>query len=166
MASAAFLGGRAALVSSHLEVTSFHALPWYSAWTSKPQRFDAASCTWDGDDCRSSRCCAKAGSRCFVKNHHWASCNETCHSHMKWQGMVDRRGFWRVTNHHVWDCTDITVVRAAPVTTESPPQTTLVVEVPAPAPVSTSGVMISRHPGIATTTVEDLRSKPCQRRLQ
>merc|ERR1719510_2055053 len=137
MASVAILGGRAVFVSSHVEdLTSLHESPWYAAWTSKPQRFDADRCTWDGDDCRASRCCAKPGSRCFVKNHHWASCNETCYSHMKWEGRVDRRGYWRVTNHHVWDCADITVSRATVAPTQAPPP--VIVEVPAPAPPPTS----------------------------
>merc|ERR1712113_1151734 len=37
-------------------------------------------CQEDGLDCRYSRCCARQGSRCYVKDHHWASCNESCFS--------------------------------------------------------------------------------------
>merc|ERR1711920_185762 len=35
-------------------------------------------CTRNGDDCRHSKCCAEPNSRCYRKNEHWASCNETC----------------------------------------------------------------------------------------
>merc|ERR1712156_701080 len=64
-------------------------------------------CQEDGLDCRYSRCCARQGSRCFVKNNHWASCNETCFSHSQWEG-PHRHGSWKRTNYPVWDCTDIT----------------------------------------------------------
>lgn len=129
----AVAGGRAILSSSHIEdVTNLHEYPWYAAWRSHPQRFDANGCTLDGDDCRSSKCCAKVGSRCFVKNHHWASCNETCYTHKKWVGSVDRRGHWISTHHPVWECVDLTVSLVA----TSPPTAapTVVVQVPAPAP--------------------------------
>merc|ERR1719464_1971062 len=112
------------------DVTVLHSAPWYAAWTSRAQRVDENHCTWDGDDCRASRCCTKAGSRCYVKNHHWASCNETCHTHRKWQGYVDKRGHWTMTDYPVWQCTDITAVRAAPETVT----VTVPVPVPAPAP--------------------------------
>jgi len=64
-------------------------------------------CQEDGLDCRYSRCCARQGSRCFVKNNHWASCNETCFSHSQWEG-PHHHGSWKRTNYPVWDCTDIT----------------------------------------------------------
>jgi len=73
------------------------------------------ACTWDGQDCRNSRCCAKAGSKCYAKNSHWASCNETCYYNKKWDGSR-RHGYWKVTNYQVWDCTDLTI---APQTTPS-----------------------------------------------
>lgn len=82
----------------------------YPAWRSHhSQRFDASGCTWDGDDCRSSRCCAKEGSRCFAKSRSWASCNETCHYNVRWEAGIDNRGRWAVTQHPVWDCMDLTV---------------------------------------------------------
>lgn len=64
-------------------------------------------CQEDGLDCRYSRCCAREGSRCYVKNSRWASCNETCISYTQWEGS-HRHGHWQRTNHPVWDCTDIT----------------------------------------------------------
>jgi len=55
---------------------------------------------------------------------------------MAWHGFVDRRGYWSVTDHPVWQCADITIVpvvtTAAPVTTEAPQ---VVKEVPVPVPV-------------------------------
>jgi len=125
-------GGHAAWKSGHLgDITSLHSDHWYAAWTSHPTRFDADGCTLDGDDCRSSRCCTKAGSRCYVKNHHWASCNETCQVNRKWQGRVNSRGYWTTTHHHVWDCADITVQPTEAATTAAP---VVVVVTPAPAP--------------------------------
>merc|ERR1712079_829087 len=112
------------------EVISLHAGHWYAAWHSRSVRFDAEGCTWDGDDCRSSRCCSKPGSRCFVKNKHWASCNETCIPERKWQGYHHSRGHWTVTTYPVWECLDITAARTVAATTAAP----TVVEVPVPAP--------------------------------
>jgi len=162
----AFMGGiaiaacvgfsvRSVAVSSNVDaVTALHSAPWYAAWTSRPQRVDENQCTWDGDDCRASRCCAKAGSRCYVKNHHWASCNETCHSHRKWQGFVHRRGHWTVTDHPVWQCTDITVVRAT--VTEAPaPVVTVTVPVPAPAPPLTPYSIYERDHDLRTKSYGD-----------
>jgi len=64
-------------------------------------------CPEDGHDCRAARCCARRGSRCFVKNHHWASCNETCMPFTQWEGSHGH-GSWKHTTHPVWDCADIT----------------------------------------------------------
>jgi len=111
-AAAAGAGGRAVLQSSHVtDSVSLHGYPWVPAWHSRPLRFDSNGCTWDGDDCRSSRCCAQKGSSCYVKNYHWASCNETCHYNVRWEGGEDRRGHWTVQNHPVWECRDITLRR-------------------------------------------------------
>merc|ERR1719346_105217 len=90
-------------------------------WSSS-NRPDSDECARDGDDCRASRCCAQEGSRCFVKNHHWASCNETCHSHRTWETHAPAHsgGHWRSTHHRVWSCRDITVsvpVRVVPAVT-------------------------------------------------
>jgi len=126
------VGSKAMLSSSTDDVTSLHShhhhYHSYPAWMDQPERYDAAGCTWDGDDCSDSRCCAKPGSRCFVKSRHWSSCNETCHSNVKWEAGRDNRGHWTVTNYHVWECRDITVARSLP---SSAPVTTL-----APAPVA------------------------------
>merc|ERR1712137_1338225 len=54
-----------------------------------------AGCPEDGHDCRSSRCCARRGSKCFVKNDHWASCNETCMPFTHWDG-PHGHGSWSV----------------------------------------------------------------------
>merc|ERR1712099_208483 len=52
-------------------------------------------------------CCARQGSRCYVKDSRWASCNETCLSTTKWEGSY-HHGRWVHTHYPVWDCTDIT----------------------------------------------------------
>jgi len=69
-------------------------------------REEEHACTWDGQDCRNSRCCAKAGSKCYQRNSLWASCNETCVSNKKWD---HGHRHWTVTNDRVWDCTDLTI---------------------------------------------------------
>jgi len=126
---------------------------WHPAWRSHhSQRFDPSGCTWDGDDCRSSRCCAKEGSRCFAKSRSWASCNETCHHYVRWEAGIDNRGRWAVTQLPVWDCMDLTVSDthrvvsvAAPVAARTqPPQIEVVTTQPpqieevVTAPASTS----------------------------
>lgn len=127
------LSRRYVSVSSDIDAAvSLHHLPWYPAWHSAPQRYDDNGCTWDGDDCRSSRCCAKPGSSCFVKNKHWASCNETCQTHRRWEGRVDnRRGHWVTTSHSVWECVDISVARLPTTEAVTAAPTPVVVEVPA-----------------------------------
>jgi len=102
LVAGAGLGAKAVFSFRDDEVTSLQA------WRSRPSRTDVNGCTWDGDSCMSSKCCAKEGSRCWVKNRHWASCNETCSHNVKWGAGVDRRGYWAVTHTHVWDCIDLT----------------------------------------------------------
>jgi len=82
---------------------------WSHYWPS-PEYYESVmygGCPEDGHDCRYSRCCAREGSRCFVKNERWASCNETCFPFTQWEG-AHHHGHWRHTHHPVWDCTDIT----------------------------------------------------------
>jgi len=113
------------------DVSSLYSLPWHPAWRDRVSRLDESGCTWDGDDCRRSRCCAREGSRCFMKNGHWASCNETCHPYTKWEAGVDNRGHWVATYSPVWQCVDLSVPRATSATTAPPPLTSVVeVEVP------------------------------------
>jgi len=64
-------------------------------------------CTEDGHDCRYSQCCARRGSKCYVKNDHWASCNETCMPYTHWDG-PHGHGSWKRTSYPVWECRDIT----------------------------------------------------------
>jgi len=112
--AAAGAGGQAIWNSSNVnDVTSLHSYPWDSGWRSASHRFDANGCTWDGDDCRTSRCCARETSRCYSKSSQWASCNETCTHNVKWGAGADRRGRWVVTHHPVWDCTDLTISRSS-----------------------------------------------------
>jgi len=94
------------------------AVPPFYLWPND-EYFKASvygGCQEDGLDCRYSRCCAREGSRCYLKNDHWASCNETCFPYSEWQGAhkhvrhgAHHHGSWRRTNHVVWDCTDITI---------------------------------------------------------
>jgi len=109
-----------------------HSPRWEQAWRARGGRHDEHGCTWDGDDCRRSRCCAKEGSRCFVKNSRWASCNETCHFNVKWTAGADNRGYWVATTQQHWQCADLT---ALPVTLAPAPVTVAPVTV-TPAPVT------------------------------
>jgi len=143
LVAAAGMGGRVIMSSQVTDVVSLSGYRWFSAWHSRPLRFDENGCTWDGDDCRSSRCCAKEGSECYVKNRHWASCNETCSPNMKWEAGVDRHGHWAVTHYPVWECLDITVQphertvhRVKPSTIAPTTSAPHVEVVPAPAPKS------------------------------
>merc|ERR1719336_2397797 len=43
-----------------------------------------SSCSRNGESCRHSRCCLKAGSQCYRKDHHWSSCNESCTPNKNW----------------------------------------------------------------------------------
>merc|ERR1719210_1752384 len=102
---------------------SHHGL-W--SWPHHHFHVDANGCSWDGDDCRYSRCCASEGSRCFVKSQHWASCNESCHAHVKWTAGRDGKGHWAATSHREWACYELSRKSHIPT-----PET---VSVPAPAP--------------------------------
>mmetsp|Transcript_72034 Transcript_72034/g.185810 ORF Transcript_72034/g.185810 Transcript_72034/m.185810 type:complete len:673 (+) Transcript_72034:69-2087(+) len=46
--------------------------------TQGPPPTGPESCSWEGDDCRSTACCRRAGFKCFKKNDEWASCNTEC----------------------------------------------------------------------------------------
>lgn len=142
------MGSHSMLTSGHVSeavtLSGHDGFPWYRAWRSRPSRLDSNGCTWDGDDCRDSKCCSKPGSHCWVKNHHWASCNETCSPYVHWQGHHDRdrRGFWVATHHPVWQCLDITraVVQTVP--------TTVVPDTPALPPVPTTVPTTKAPPGL------------------
>jgi len=38
----------------------------------------ALACVGQHEDCRASKCCRDAGSRCYEKNAHWAACKKSC----------------------------------------------------------------------------------------
>jgi len=132
LAAGAGMGAKAALSFHDGESISLHSS--HSSWRDRLNRFDANGCTWDGDDCRSSKCCARPGSRCYVKSSHWASCNDTCHSHVKWTGK-----HWKTTSHAVWECTDLSASTTASASATAELATALpeVVTVQATAPPST-----------------------------
>merc|ERR1711920_964546 len=83
-------------------------------------------------DCRVSQCCLKAGNKCFQKNLHWASCNETCSSHRAWHG-PHHHGHWKDTSHPVWDCTDLTTTGPTTTGPTVPPQVILSTSVSLPS---------------------------------
>lgn len=107
--------------SSHLsDVSSLYSYPWFPAWRRHADRVDSQGCTRDGDDCRHSRCCMQAGSTCYVKNRHWASCNETCQPNRKWEAGPDKIGHWVTKSHHVWECYPLSRATTAAPTTAAP----------------------------------------------
>jgi len=63
-------------MASRLFLASFAA----TALASEPSAVDGGkvSCTTGWDNCRSTRCCATAGHKCFAKGDYWGSCMETC----------------------------------------------------------------------------------------
>merc|ERR1711879_935264 len=65
----------------------------------------APACSFDGSDCRQTGCCARDGSKCYRKNDHWASCDETCLSFSRWS---HHHHHWVHTSEPVWDCTVLT----------------------------------------------------------
>lgn len=38
----------------------------------------AGACSWEGEDCRQSRCCRRQGFQCFQKNQEFAGCKTKC----------------------------------------------------------------------------------------
>jgi hypothetical protein len=66
---------------------------------------ETPDCSKDGHDCRETKCCQHPDSKCYMKNDHWASCNNTCSSKMKWVG-----GKWTEQTDKVWDCAVLSCV--------------------------------------------------------
>mmetsp|Transcript_59037 Transcript_59037/g.163303 ORF Transcript_59037/g.163303 Transcript_59037/m.163303 type:complete len:354 (-) Transcript_59037:591-1652(-) len=62
-------------------------------------KVDCSNPVKDGADCSKSGCCASAGSTCFKKNDHWASCRKECWTNKLWEG-----GKWVEKDEQVWDC--------------------------------------------------------------
>merc|ERR1711920_825738 len=58
-------------------------------------------CAVDGQDCSKSKCCVSDGKKCFQKDEHWSTCNETCSHNYVWEnnGWVDKG------DQKIWDCT-------------------------------------------------------------
>ncbi|CAK0800121.1 unnamed protein product [Prorocentrum cordatum] len=65
---------------------------------------EKGTCSQDGASCALSQCCSEPGSKCYKKNDHWSSCNQTCNPYYMWKD-----GGWVETNETVWDCEDLTV---------------------------------------------------------
>merc|ERR1712117_796489 len=82
----------------------------HHAYWPAPEEYEAytyGTCQEDGHNCLYSRCCAREGSRCYVKNEHWATCSQTCLKFTRWEGSYPH-GHWVHTSYPVWDCADIT----------------------------------------------------------
>merc|ERR1719491_2920729 len=60
------------------------------------------SCTANGENCMTSKCCLEPGMTCFKKNDEWASCNATCNEKMLWN---HDKQVLEEQDHKVWDCT-------------------------------------------------------------
>merc|ERR1719195_1698054 len=78
---------------------------WDCAALSEPAKGASPSpeptCTANGENCMTSKCCSKPGMTCFKKNDHWASCNKTCNEKMKWND--DTKKF-EEQEEKIWDC--------------------------------------------------------------
>ncbi|CAK0800122.1 unnamed protein product [Prorocentrum cordatum] len=61
-------------------------------------------CTPNGESCALSKCCSEPGMKCYKKNDHWSSCNQTCNPNYLWMETG-----WVKTNETVWDCEVITI---------------------------------------------------------
>jgi len=61
------------------------------------------SCSDDGQNCMSSRCCTDPNSKCYRKNDEWASCNATCTHNYKWEGSSG----WVEKAEKIWDCVEL-----------------------------------------------------------
>ncbi|CAK0807684.1 unnamed protein product, partial [Prorocentrum cordatum] len=62
----------------------------------------ASVCSPNGESCALTMCCAEVGSKCYKKNDHWSSCNQTCDPNSMWTA-----DGWVTTNETVWDCEEI-----------------------------------------------------------
>ncbi|CAK0807686.1 unnamed protein product [Prorocentrum cordatum] len=62
----------------------------------------ASACSPNGESCALTMCCSEPGAKCYKKNDHWSSCNQTCNPYSLWT--VDG---WVTTNETVWDCEEI-----------------------------------------------------------
>ncbi|CAK0800114.1 unnamed protein product [Prorocentrum cordatum] len=63
---------------------------------------EKGTCSQDGASCALSQCCSEPGSKCYKKNDHWSSCNQTCNPYYMWKD-----GGWVETNETVWDCEEV-----------------------------------------------------------
>jgi len=66
----------------------------------------SGACSHNGWDCQDTKCCIDPASKCYKKSGHWASCNETCSTNMKWN---DTANAWAKTDNEneQWACDDL-----------------------------------------------------------
>jgi len=62
----------------------------------------AVVCAAAGESCKESKCCTDGYHKCYLKDEHWAACNESCSSRMKW--VTDK---WVEQAEDVWKCTEL-----------------------------------------------------------
>lgn len=74
------------------------------------------NCTDSGEQCAGSRCCRHSGSKCYVKDKNWASCNATCSPHRRWD---EAARAWVDSSKKEWECKELLPGGSAPPEEES-----------------------------------------------
>merc|ERR1712127_881062 len=59
------------------------------------------ACSFNGESCLETKCCAESGMTCYKKNEGWASCNATCNEKMMWNTSTNK---FEEQAEKVWDC--------------------------------------------------------------
>jgi mevalonate kinase len=62
------------------------------------------ACSFNGESCLETKCCAESGMTCYKKNEGWASCNATCNEKMMWNTSTNK---FEEQAEKVWDCTEL-----------------------------------------------------------
>jgi hypothetical protein len=60
------------------------------------------ACSFNGESCLETKCCAESGMTCYKKSEGWASCNATCNEKMMWNTKTNK---FEEQDEKVWDCT-------------------------------------------------------------
>jgi len=106
----------------------------------------SAACAADGEDCRSSKCCADESKTCYVKDQHWGICRSEC-----------APGIWSEDPPEYqtpWTCEVLGVPGKsvpAPSSPTSPVPATPAATSPVPAPPAPSNATAAREVGAAQT---------------
>jgi hypothetical protein len=62
------------------------------------------ACSFNGESCLETKCCAESGMTCYKKSEGWASCNATCNEKMMWNTSTNK---FEEQAEKVWDCTEL-----------------------------------------------------------